>query len=164
MELHSGETAYFSGHPSWRGMFAFHAWGVLGSIVVGGIVIALGSTGVGILIAVAGSLLTILIGIVRRWATTYTITDERLIIEQGIVAKHMQQTRIDRVQNVNTNQGVFERVLRVGVVDFDTAGSGDSDFSFVGVANPNEVVTVVDRAQRAAGARETDRPGGVGGL
>ena len=165
MELHSGETPYFSGHPSWRGMFAFHAWGVLGSIIVGAIVFAVGSAAIGVAIAVAGSLLTILIGIIRRFATTYTITDERLIIQRGILSKHMQQTRIDRVQNVNTNQGVFERLLRVGVVDFDTAGTTDSDFSFVGVANPGEIVTVVDRAQRAAAtAGQRERPGGVGGL
>jgi uncharacterized membrane protein YdbT with pleckstrin-like domain len=164
MELHAGETAYFSGHPSWRGMFAFHLTGVLGSIVVGAVVAVVGSAPIGIAIAVAGSLITILIGIIRRWATTYTITDERLIIERGIVAKHMQQTRIDRVQNVNTNQSVFERMLKVGVVDFDTAGSGDSDFSFIGVANPGEIVTVVDRAQRAAGAEARERQGGVGGL
>ena len=68
MELHSGETPYFSGHPSWRGMFAFHAWGVIGSIVVGAIVFAVGSAAIGVAIAVAGSALTILIGIVRRFA------------------------------------------------------------------------------------------------
>ena len=60
----------------------------------------------------------------------------------------MQQTRIDRVQNVNTNQGPLERVLRVGTVDFDTAGTDDSDFTFTGIADPHEIVTAVDRAQR----------------
>ena len=60
----------------------------------------------------------------------------------------MQQTRIDRVQNVNTDQGPLERVLRVGTVDFDTAGTDDSDFTFTGIADPQEIVTAVDRAQR----------------
>ena len=32
------------------------------------------------------------------------------------------------------------RVLRVGTVDFDTAGTDDSDFTFTGVGNPHEVV------------------------
>ena len=62
----------------------------------------------------------------------------------------MQQTRIDRVQNVNTDQSLRERILRVGTVDFDTAGSDDSEFRFVGIADPAMVVAAVDRAQREA--------------
>jgi hypothetical protein len=33
-------------------------------------------------------------------------------------------------------------------VDFDTAGTDDSDFIFAGVANPDTVVAAVDRARR----------------
>ena len=68
----------------------------------------------------------------------------------SIFAKKVQQTRIDRVQNVNTDQSVVERMLRVGKVDFDTAGTDDSDFTFDGVSNPTRVVEAVDRAQHAA--------------
>jgi uncharacterized membrane protein YdbT with pleckstrin-like domain len=65
----------------------------------------------------------------------------------------MQQTRIDRVQNVNTAQSLRERLLRVGTVDFDTAGTDDSEFRFVGIADPSDVVAAVDRAQRDAAAQ-----------
>jgi uncharacterized membrane protein YdbT with pleckstrin-like domain len=54
------------------------------------------------------------------------------------------------VQNVNTNQSLRERVLRVGTVDFDTAGTDDSEFRFVGISEPAHVVAAVDRAQREA--------------
>ena len=43
-------------------------------------------------------------------------------------------------------QTTFERVLRVGTVDFDTAGTDDSEFRFVWVNHPEEVVRAVDRA------------------
>ena len=39
-------------------------------------------------------------------------------------------------------------MLRVGTIDFDTAGSDDSEFRFVGISNPSVVVAAVDRAQR----------------
>ena len=68
--------------------------------------------------------------------------------------KREQQTRIERVQNVNTSQSFLERVLGVGVVDFDTAGTDDSEFRFVGIADPGSVVVAVDRAQREAGAAD----------
>ena len=83
-------------------------------------------------------------------ATTYLVTNQRLYIRRGILSKHEQQTRIDRVQNVNTEQRFRDRVLRVGTVDFDTAGTDDSDFRFVGISSPSQVAAAVDRAQREA--------------
>jgi len=41
-------------------------------------------------------------------------------------------------------------MLQVGTVDFDTAAGDDYDFSFAGVADPQEVVQAVHRAQRTA--------------
>jgi len=58
----------------------------------------------------------------------------------------VQQTRLERVQNVNYNQTLFQRIVQVGDVDFDTAGSGDYDFSFDGVADPEDVVAKVHDA------------------
>ena len=98
-------------------------------------------------VVVIGAALVILIGFLRRIATVYTITNQRLRIKRGILSKRIQQTRIDRVQNVNTEQSLRERLLRVGTVDFDTAGSDDSEFRFVGISEPATVVAAVDRAQ-----------------
>jgi uncharacterized membrane protein YdbT with pleckstrin-like domain len=108
------------------------------------------SAGVVGTVAVVGAALVILVGFIRRIATVYTITNQRLRIKRGILAKRVQQTRIDRVQNVNTAQSLRDRVLRVGTVDFDTAGTDDSEFRFVGIADPAAVVSAVDRAQREA--------------
>ena len=63
------------------------------------------------------------------------------------------------MQNVNTDQSLRERLLRVGTVDFDTAGSDDSEFRFVGIASPDAVVGAVDRAQRTR--RRAPPPGAV---
>ncbi|MDX6667805.1 MAG: hypothetical protein QOK04_1185, partial [Solirubrobacteraceae bacterium] len=81
-------------------------------------------------------------------------------IRKGILSRHVQQTRLERVQNVNTDQSVIERLLQVGTVDFDTAGTDDSDFSFVGVAQPEKVMAAVEAAQREAAAAA---PGTLGG-
>jgi uncharacterized membrane protein YdbT with pleckstrin-like domain len=93
------------------------------------------------------------VGLVKRMATRYVITTERLNIRRGLLSRHVQQTSIDRIQNVNTEQSFVDRLLHVGKVDFDTAGTDDSDFTFVAVADPAAVVAAVDRAQR--GARST---------
>ncbi len=107
---------------------------------------------------VVGAALVIVAGFLKRMATVYTITNQRLRIKRGILSKKIQQTRIDRVQNVNTEQSVLERMLRVGTVDFDTAGTDDSDFTFDGVSSPSRVVEAVDRAQHAAALADEPEP------
>ena len=160
IDLHAGEEIIFEGHPSWRATLAFYMQGLLAVLVVGAIVAAITALGDGVewglvaLVIVAGAVLMVVGGYVKRMTTVYTITNQRLRIKRGLVAKKVQQTRIDRVQNVNTDQGVLERILRVGTVDFDTAGTDDSDFTFAGVGSPGRVVEAVDRAQHAAAANE----------
>jgi uncharacterized membrane protein YdbT with pleckstrin-like domain len=150
MDLHPGEEIVFEGHPSWRALLSFYIGGLFGAAVVAVIVALAASAGAGVAVGVVLFALVIVVGFVRRMATTYLVTNQRLYIRRGILSKREQQTRIDRVQNVNTNQRFRDRILRVGTVDFDTAGTDDSEFRFVGIASPSKVVAAVDRAQREA--------------
>jgi uncharacterized membrane protein YdbT with pleckstrin-like domain len=155
LRLSEGEHTVFQGHPSWRSTIAFYLKGLLGVIVAAALAAGIShivedsvqggwvaATAVVLFIAV------LVVGYVKRIATTYTITNRRLHIKRGIVARRTQEARLERVQNVNTEQSVLERMLRVGTVDFDTAGTEDHDFQFEGVAAPLQVVEAVDRAQR----------------
>jgi uncharacterized membrane protein YdbT with pleckstrin-like domain len=126
--------------------------------LIAAIVALAASTGLGIVVGVVLIALVILVGFVKRMATTYMVSNQRLYIRRGILSKRIQQTRIDRVQNVNTDQSLMQRLLRVGTVDFDTAGTDDSDFTFVGLSNPSRVVAAVDRAQREAATGQPREP------
>lgn len=148
-----GEQILFQGHPSWRSILAFYLKGLLIAIVVALAAKLLGQGFVSIFILLLVVLgLTVVIGFVRRMATVYTITDRRLNIKRGIIAREIQETRLERVQNVNYSQNAFERMLNVGSVDFDTASDAENTFVFSGVADPQEVVTEVDRATSAGAA------------
>jgi uncharacterized membrane protein YdbT with pleckstrin-like domain len=149
MDLHPGEEIVFEGHPSWRGVLSFYLKGLGIALAIGAILFFAISTGAGIGAFAAVMVAVVVVGLVKRMATRYIISTERLNIRTGILSKHVQQTNIDRVQNVNTEQTFMDRLLRVGAVDFDTAGTDDSDFTFRGVANPAGIVAAVDRAQRA---------------
>lgn len=173
LDLHPSEHVIFAGHPSWRGTLSFYLRGTLVALIgaaiaalmtVVGSGFSLGWTIVAFIVVLA---LVILGGFLFRMTTTYTITNQRLTIERGILSKHMQQTRVERVQNVNTDQTLFDRILRVGKVDFDTAGTDDSDFVFHGVSNPDRVVRAVDEAHRqreagmSSGEHRIPPPGGI---
>jgi membrane protein YdbS with pleckstrin-like domain len=150
MDLHPGEDVVFEGHPSWRALLSFYIGGVAAAAAIGVVVALLTSVFTGLLVGAALVAAVLAFGLFKRTATTYLVSNQRLYIRRGLLAKRVQQTRIDRVQNVNTEQSLRERVLRVGTVDFDTAGSDDSEFRFVGIADPASVVAAVDRAQREA--------------
>ena len=147
MELQSGERVIYQGHPSWRAIIGFYLKGALVGVAAGVIAALIdGSVGLGIVTFVVIVAITVVAGLVKRVATVYTITDRRLNIKVGIIARKVQETRLQRVQNVNYDQGVYERVMQIGDVEFTTAGTDESNFVFAGVARPEQVVQQVEQA------------------
>src|ERR687898_779539 len=145
----------FQGHPSWRAIVGYYLKWMLGSAVVAaGFAVATGILDDDVdeplvtAIFVAGIALAILGGLLKRITTTYTITDRRLNIKRGLISRQIQETRLERVQNVNYSQSVFQRVMQIGDVDFDTAAGDDYNFIFAGVAEPEDVVHEVNEATR----------------
>jgi uncharacterized membrane protein YdbT with pleckstrin-like domain len=157
-KLHAGERVLYEGHPSWRAILDFYIKGILATAVIC-LLVALGTnifgdetnTSLVAIIALVGVAVTILAGFIKRVATSYTITDRRLHIKRGIVSRTIQETRLERVQNVNYHQTVMQRMLQVGDVDFDTAAGDDYNFVFAGVAEPADVVHMVDKATHHGG-------------
>jgi uncharacterized membrane protein YdbT with pleckstrin-like domain len=101
---------------------------------------------------VAVFVIVALSGLARRRATTYTVTNQRLTISFGVLARDLHETQLARVQNVNARQSLLERVLGIGTVHFDTAGGTGFDFAFRGVADPRGIVHTVHHASRGEGS------------
>ena len=152
INLHPGERVIFEGHPSWRAILGFYLKGALVAIVLGFIANLIDGGATTFVVVLVILALTVLIGFVKRVATTYTITDRRLNIKRGIISREIQETRLERVQNVNYRQSVYQRLMQIGDVDFDTAATDDYNFVFVGVADPGDVVHAVDQATGATSA------------
>jgi uncharacterized membrane protein YdbT with pleckstrin-like domain len=153
LNLSPGERVIFQGHPSWRAILGFYLKGVLVAAVAGLIAKLFGAGAFDVfLIVLAAIAVTVLAGFLKRVATVYTITDRRLNIKRGVVSREVQETRLERVQNVNYRQSVYQRLMQIGDVDFDTAATDDYNFVFVGVADPGDVVQAVDKATGASAA------------
>jgi uncharacterized membrane protein YdbT with pleckstrin-like domain len=148
-----GEEIFFHGHPSWRALFAFYGKGLALSILAGalaGVITAIAAGHVEVGWVIAAVLVVFVVGLavaqITRLQTTYSITNQRLTIQTGLLSREMHETRLERVQNVNLRQSLPERLLRIGTVDFDTAAGAEYDFSFRGVGEPRRIVRTVDRA------------------
>ena len=127
----------FEGHPSWRAILGFYLKGAL-------------------IIAV----LIALVGFLRRVSTRYTITNRRLHVKHGMISRNVQETKIERVQDVNYRQSMFQRLMQIGDVDFDTAANDpDGDFVFAGVSQPERVVDKVHHATEPQASGPQGRSG-----
>ena len=156
MDLIEGETLVWSGRPSWRSMVSFYIkWGVpsLTALIV--IILVRAFTDqdwpiwVGIVITLVLLLVVALVAWFTRLDQKFTVTSHRLIIRHGILSRREQSAHIDRVQNVSTRQTFVDRMLAVGSVDFDTAGTDDFEFVFAGVNHPQGLRETIAQAYSA---------------
>ncbi|HEV2953229.1 MAG TPA: PH domain-containing protein [Candidatus Dormibacteraeota bacterium] len=62
------------------------------------------------------------------WAShNFTLTDQRVIMESGIISKTTRVIALDRVQNISTRQSLLGRILGYGKVEIDAAGQSGSE-------------------------------------
>ena len=90
MELMEGEAMVWRGRPSWRAMMSF--W--ISVAVLAAVVIVIGVLVDQTKWAVLAGAIILAAGLAKGWlervATLYTITDRRIIIRKGILARKKQ--------------------------------------------------------------------------
>lgn len=152
MELHHDEQILYSKSPSWRSQFGPHVLTLIVAILIGAVVLlAVDPDWIGIVTGIVIALLGTGYLWIERVRTKYIVTTHRLHLREGFLSKHVQETRLRRIQNVTIDQSVAQRILRIGTVDYDTAGDNDGGdrFRMLGVENPDALIRLVDKAQRA---------------
>jgi uncharacterized membrane protein YdbT with pleckstrin-like domain len=159
--LTQNETVALDMHPHWW-YFAEPASSLAGAIVLGIVVLVKAgdsSTGKALRwLALILLVLTALWTLVRyvKWLTTnFVITSHRLIFRQGVVAKSGVEIPLERVNNVNFNQSVFERVLGAGDLLIESGGE-DGQQRFTDIRHPDRVQNLIHaqmelHAKRRAG-------------
>ena len=61
-----------------------------------------------------------------QWSSaSLTVTDQRVILEEGIFQRNSKVMPLDRVQDVSTRQTLLGRMLDYGLVEIDVAGSSE---------------------------------------
>jgi uncharacterized membrane protein YdbT with pleckstrin-like domain len=112
--------------------------------------------------AIAGGLLAVILGLVLAWrlfrlrSYELIVTNHRVILQTGILAKSSMDTRLDKINNIEHRQSLWGRLLSYGDVEIDTAS--DTGVSrFHNIANPLELKRTI------MVAAEQYRAGGSGG-
>jgi uncharacterized membrane protein YdbT with pleckstrin-like domain len=97
------------------------------------------------------------IGKLIRQATVYRISTRRVSETTGIFNKKTESAFFTEITNTTVEQNILERILKVGRVDFDTAGEqrlrreegraskgGKNYLAFWGVPSPHHLEATVD--------------------
>lgn len=155
MDVHPEEQLIWRGHPSARAYAGWFAqWGLIALLpAIFTALMLQADKGIGMAwwkwAAVSAGLLILVavVNLLRRAATDYVVTDRRIRIRRGILSRREQSAPLDKVQNITTEQSLLARMLRIGTVAFDTAGSGTagSTLRFSGIANPAGLVERLER-------------------
>ena len=95
-----------------------------------------------------------------KWKTTnFVITSDRVIFRQGLIAKSGIEIPLGRVNNVNFNQSVFERLIGAGDLLIESGGE-DGQQRFSDIRNPQAVQNLL-HAQVEAKANRGGNGGGA---
>ena len=88
-----------------------------------------------------------------QWQFTYfVVTDDRVIFRTGVLAKRGVEIPLERINNINFYQGIWERVIGAGDLDIESAGQ-EGQSHFEDVRHPDGVQQEIYR-QMEANARE----------
>lgn len=166
-----GEQTLWHGNPSWKSMLGFHIRWVLIALVPIAIWVILDVLGhhVGITWFVVAAIVILVLagayGWLRRATTRYQLTDRRIYIKLGLLSRTERSTNVERIQNVEVAQSLFQRLLGIGNVEWATAGSdeSDADFTFAGIEDPGGLVRLVHEHTDTQGSQlgPGQPPGGV---
>jgi uncharacterized membrane protein YdbT with pleckstrin-like domain len=78
-----------------------------------------------------------------KWRTTYfVITSDRLIYRHGVIAKAGIEIPLERVNNVNFKQSIFERLIGAGDLLIESGGE-DGQQRFSDIAKPAKVQNLI---------------------
>lgn len=146
--LNPNETVALDLHPHWW-FFSEPVMALIGSIIAGILVLTMldsGNTRKYLSFAALALIVLSAIWLLQRyskWVTTnFVITSDRIIFRQGVVAKSGIEIPLDRVNNVNFAQSVFERMLGAGNLLIESGGE-DGQQEFSDIRRPHEVQNLI---------------------
>lgn len=130
MNQESREQVLEELHPSLVGYVGYLFWGLILSFLVVGLFIFL------------------YVYLDKRFRK-YTITNRRVIVEYGILARHKDEIEIANIRAINTNQSFFQRIFGCGDVLIGTSGTAGFEIFMNYVKNPREVSERINKLKVA---------------
>ena len=62
---------------------------------------------------------------VEKWMTERALTNRRLVIKRGLIRRQTEEISFNRIEEVNLNQSILQRILESGDIRISGTGSGE---------------------------------------
>lgn len=128
--LYAGENVLSRLHPSPWNYFWVYMIGIL-------LVLTVGCSPIGILV--------IIWAYMDNHATTYLITDRRLMREVGIMGKATSSTIYQKITDIRSSQSFMQRMFGIGDLYINTAGGEGPEFVMHGIGGMAAVKNEIER-------------------
>jgi len=146
----TGETVLREARMSWWALWPRVVFGLLGLVPIAwglmrqdqlGYVVA--ASGAAIMVWFIGGAL------VRRSAMQVRLTDRYLVLQTGLVSRHTSTVMLNRVESLDVDQSLWQRMTGYGTLTI--RGTGSEDLRLAGIADPVGFQTEARRAITVAG-------------
>jgi len=77
-----------------------------------------------------------LLPILDYWSSEYAITNRRVIMKVGLIARRTLEMNLSKIESVNVDQSIGGRILGYGSITI--IGTGGTEETFHGIASPME--------------------------
>ena len=95
-------------------------------------------------------LIIVITELVRR-GNTYYITDRRTIHDFRFLKRDFSSTSYDKIQDLRITQGIIERMVGIGTIHINTAGTTFIEIRFKGISNPFSVKRTIEERTMSQG-------------
>lgn len=86
----------------------------------------------------------IIFRIIQLRTTVYTITSDRVISETGLLNKRKTSVFLSDIRNVDVNQRLWQRIVKIGTIRISTAGNAGYEITMEGVPEPDKIVQLLN--------------------
>lgn len=84
-------------------------------------------------------LIPIVIAEIKRYPYTFYLTNKRVIKEYRFFSRRVTDTRYEYIQDIHTTQSLVGRIMNIGTLRINTAGSAGVELVLPGVPRPVEL-------------------------
>jgi uncharacterized membrane protein YdbT with pleckstrin-like domain len=71
---------------------------------------------------------------IQRWLAEFVITNRRIVIKTGFIARRTVEMNLSKIESVNVNQSVFGRIFGYGSITI--IGTGGTRETFDNISKP----------------------------
>jgi len=111
-----------------------------------------------LLLPVAGGGLILLLNVWYKVVSLkYRLTTQRLFVQKGLIAKHLEELELFRVKDVTVKQGILQSILGFGTITVLSTDDSNPQIALIGINKPVDVKETIRKSFRAARKREGTR-------